>query len=101
MDLDIHQGASFSFIAHSVGAYAAYEAIKQHRFPSNRLKNIFSLAAPLNESPLRLQIVGMDSFIDDLFKLDYGKLTHVAHFNINGGPRDLSVPTKTASFQRA
>ena len=85
-------------IAHSVGAYAVYGAIKDHRFPSESLKNFFSLAAPLYESPLRLQIVGMDSFLDDLLKLDYGKLTHVAHFNIDGGPRDLSVPTKTASF---
>jgi len=40
----------------------------------------------------------MYSLVDDLLKLDYGKLTHVAHFNINGGPRDLSVPIKTASF---
>jgi hypothetical protein len=98
MSQDAHRGASFSVIAHSVGAYAAYGAIKDHRFPSDSLKNFFSLAAPLYESPLRLQIVGMDSFLDDLLKLDYGKLTHVAHFNINGGPRDLSVPTKTASF---
>jgi len=98
MDQDVHWRASFSVIAHSVGSYAAYGAIKDRRFPSDRLKNVFSLAAPLYESPLRLQIVGMDSLLDDLLKLDYGKLTHVAHFNIIGGPRDLSVPAKTASF---
>jgi hypothetical protein len=99
MDLEIHQGASFSLIAHSVGAYVAYGAIKDPQFPLGGLKNVFSLAGPLNESPIKLQVVGMENLLDDLFKgIEYHKLNNVAHFNISGGPRDLSVPSKTASF---
>jgi hypothetical protein len=30
--------------------------------------------------------------------LNYKLITHVAHFNISGGPRDLNVPASISSF---
>lgn len=48
-----HPGASFSMITHSVGAYVAYDAMTEKKFPLYGLKNVFNLAGPLGDIPLK------------------------------------------------
>lgn len=48
-----HPMQSFSMITHSVGAYAAYGAMLLPEFPAVGLKNVFNLAAPMADTPLK------------------------------------------------
>ena len=101
MGLNEYKGAKFSIIAHSVGSYVAYNALLQPDFPIKQLYNIFNLAGPLNDSPVKI-IAGVDQLLEAIFsKLDYKNLKHVAHFNVSGGPRDLNVPADISSFAKA
>jgi hypothetical protein len=94
-----HPGQSFSFITHSVGSYSAYSALLHQEFPAAKLLNVFNLAAPIRDPPLKFY-GRLESLLNRIvFGLDYARYSHVAHFNINGGIRDFNVPASLTSFE--
>ena len=48
---EAYKNVKFNIIAHSMGSYTTYKAMQDSRFPSDRLGNVFLLAAPLNKPP--------------------------------------------------
>lgn len=101
MELSIHKDAQFSIITHSVGAYVAYTALADDNFPVKNLQNVYNLAAPLSDIPLKFYGC-LETLLREIWQnLDYEKIFHVANFNISGGIRDLNVPIQHANFNIA
>ena len=61
---------------------------------------MFNLAGPLGDIPLKFYGGLEQLFLKMIKKHNYLEASHVAHFNLSGGPRDLNVPTLSASFDK-
>ena len=97
---EAYKNVKFNIIAHSMGSYTTYKAMQDERFPSDRLGNVFLLAAPLNKPPQFLTS-SLDSALSDIEAgFDNSRYKHTAHFNFEGGLRDFHVTTSTTSFTR-
>ena len=71
-----------------MGSLVAYMATQSKMFPLERLANIVTLAAPLEESP-QLFNGGVEAYIEKITSTFKDHLwNEVVHVNFYGGPRD-------------
>ena len=101
MGLTIHKDAQFSIISHSVGAYVVYSALADDVFPVKNLRNIYNLAAPLSDVPVKFY-GNLETLMRKMWQdIDYKRIQQVANINFSGGVRDMNVPIEHANFNIA